>query len=216
MKVILIENNQIHIEEEGQVASFPNFDDCYKYTGFNLSSYSGKSVSYEPNRGLFVVFDGVNTYTKPLPDAMFENMLSNIALYKSRQADIFYKASLQQAIQMKISQVLIYNNDMDVKPIAYSDGVLYKHTNAIAETIRACELLGQADTDPIYVNNGYWDNCDGTVATPFTLGELKALFKFGYDVCADNYQTMKEHVAAIMAKQTVADVKAYSFTTGWR
>lgn len=111
----------------------------------------------------------------------------------------------------------------DAKPFEYPEGsgIYYKVTTAIKETIDFCELSGSVDSDPIPVNDGCWDNLDGTVSTLMTVAELNSLYIYGYGIPADNYSNMKVHIAAL--HQLAADenalpeeIKNYDYSTGWR
>lgn len=126
--------------------------------------------------------------------------------------------SLDEAMQIKIAQIVGKNNEEDVKAFEFpaESGVYYKHTNAVIMTLAYCDIVEAVDGEPIPVNNGHWDNYNGTVSTQFTYTDLKQLYKTGYEIPAHNYQTMKYHVAAVMQLQTVAAVEAYDFSTGWR
>jgi hypothetical protein len=111
----------------------------------------------------------------------------------------------------------------DAKPFEYPAGfgVYYKVTSAIKETIDFCELSGCIDTDPLPVNNGCWDNVDGTISTPMTVAELKSLYIYGYGIPAHNYSNMKAHIAALMLlagneNSSPEEIGNYDYSTGWR
>jgi len=210
--MVLIEGSNIHIENGANSIGFPNFAVCFTYTGINLSVYAGKKVTYEPLRGLYEVDnnkgEGLNTD--------FETLLSNIPTYKSRVADPYFGVTLDAAKTMKIAQLKVLNDQMDTAPLRFTDGNIYKYTEAITNTIRDCELAGQVDDEPLWVNEGNWDTVDGTESIPFTLGKLKALFRFAYKRGADNYQVFKSHAYVILSLTSVEAVKSYNMSEGWQ
>jgi hypothetical protein len=121
---------------------------------------------------------------------------------------------LEQAVTQKFNEIIVYNDKKDMEPIPFN-GELYKNTKAVPETIRACELMGQEDTDPIFVNNGMWDNYNNTNSTPFTLGDLKELYKTGYNICAVHCAVAKYHVAVMSSLTDIEEIKNYDYTIGW-
>lgn len=125
---------------------------------------------------------------------------------------------LDEAIQKKSSEIISYGDTQDIKPFEYPElsGVFYKVTDAIINTIKYCEVLNLVDSDPIPVNGGNWDNVDGTVSTPMTIGVLKDLYKTGYEIPSHNYGVAKSHIGAVSSLTSVEDVEGYDHTTGWK
>jgi hypothetical protein len=124
---------------------------------------------------------------------------------------------LQDAISEKIQEITAYGDNKDLQPFEYpsESGVFYKVTDAVLNTIQYCNLLGTADSDPLPMNGGKWDNYNGTVSTSMTLGDLKNLYKAGYEVPAYNYGVLKSHIFAVMQLTTVEAVESYDFTENW-
>jgi hypothetical protein len=121
---------------------------------------------------------------------------------------------LEQALTIKINEIISHNDYLDKQPIPFN-GELYKHTTAVPDTIKACELRGLSDTDPIFPNNGMWDNYNNTTSTPFTVGDLKDLYNTGYDICAIHYGVAKYHIEQVKQLTTLEDIKNYDYTIGW-
>jgi len=213
---VLIEGSNIHVENGSESVGFRNFVECLAYTGINLSAYAGKKVTYEPLRGLYEISDGVNHSKGSGLNSDFETLLANIGAYKARISDQYFGATLERARGLKLGQLKARNDEADTAPINFTDGNIYKYTEAITNTIRDCELAGQVDSDPLWVNEGKWDNVDGTESIPFTLGKLKDLFRFAYKRGADNYQVFKAHAYNILSLTTVEAVKNYDMSGGWQ
>ncbi|MGB3222517.1 MAG: hypothetical protein WBB23_06930 [Desulforhopalus sp.] len=130
---------------------------------------------------------------------------------------------LPTMVAAKSQEIINHCNQLDTKPFEYPEGsgVFYKVTNAIKETIDFCELSGCVDTDPLPVNGGNWDNIDGTISTPMTVAELKALYIHGYGIPAHNYSNMKAHIATLKllaGNENVLpeEIGNYDYSTGWR
>ncbi len=121
-------------------------------------------------------------------------------------------ASKKDAI---ISEITTYCDTQDAKDFEYpaASGLFYKVTDAIIKTLQRSSAL--EDTDPIPCNGGQWDTADGLTSTDYTVGELTELYNYGYDIPEANYTNMKNHIAAVSALETMAELIAYDYTTGW-
>jgi hypothetical protein len=220
MKMFLADRNNVHIENSvGDKVGFANLEELFFYTGIDLrTALDGQMVDYEPERQMHTWFDGVDTVVKSIPYADFEYLINDIAVYQERKADSYYGVDLPTALSLMIAEIIRKEDAEDAKPFEYPalSGVYYKVTDAILNTIQYCTVLGLADTDPLPVNDGKWDNYNGTVSTSMTFGELKDLYKTGYEIPAHNYAAMKTHVYQIMQLTTVEAVKDYDYSTGWR
>ena len=114
-----------------------------------------------------------------------------------------------------ISTITDYCNSRDGSDFEYpaDSGLYYKVTDAVINTIMRGRDLD--DTDLVPCNDGKWDTADGLTSTDFTMGDLKALYDYGYDIPASNYQNMKTHINNIGELSTVQDVVDYDYSTGW-
>lgn len=121
---------------------------------------------------------------------------------------------LNEILNQKIGEILIMNDAKDKEPILFK-GELFKNTNAVTETIKMGEMLGQQDTDPLFMNNGYWDNFNGSTSVPFTFKDLKDLYTTGYMICAIHYAVAKYHIDMIKTLPTPEDINNYDITVGW-
>ncbi len=122
--------------------------------------------------------------------------------------------TVPEAMGKAIAAIQAYCDYKDVQPFLFEEEY-YKVTDAVLNTINYCTLLGTADADPLPMNDGKWDNYDASVSTSMTLGDLKDLYKAGYEVPAYNYGIMKVHIAAVMSLTTVSAIEAYDYTIGW-
>jgi len=121
---------------------------------------------------------------------------------------------LNEALNQKISEILIMNDAKDKEPILFK-GELFKNTNAVTETIKVGEMMGQQDTDPLFVNGGYWDNFDGSISVPFTFKDLKDLYTTDYMKCAVHYAVAKYHIDTVKSFSTPEEILNYDITVGW-
>ena len=114
-----------------------------------------------------------------------------------------------------IKKIESYCDKLDAKDFEYPEGsgLYYKMTAATLNTIMRC--IDMDDTDTIPCNSGCWDTSDGETSTAFTVGELKALYNYGYDIPAANYINKNDHIAAVEALETVEEVVEYDYKTGW-
>lgn len=128
----------------------------------------------------------------------------------------YNEGTLQDTIDWVISKIQLKCDEQDALDFEYpvDSGVFYKVTDAVLNTI--IRHLGLTAGDELLCNNGCWDNADGTISTPMTVGELTALYNCGYDIHMDNYANMKTHVAAVSVLTTVEQVINYDYSTGWR
>jgi hypothetical protein len=121
---------------------------------------------------------------------------------------------LNEALNKKIGEILMMNDAKDKEPIPFK-GELFKNTNAVTETIKVCEMMGQQDNDPLFVNGGYWDNFDGSISVPFTFKDLKDLYTTGYMKCAVHYAVAKYHIDTVKSFSTPEEILNYDITVGW-
>ncbi len=114
-----------------------------------------------------------------------------------------------------ISEITSYCDTQDAADFEYpaNSGLFYKVTDAIIKTLQRASAL--EDTDPIPCNGGQWDTADGLTSTDYTVGELTELYNYGYDIPEANYTNMKNHIAAVCALETMAELIDYDYTTGW-
>jgi hypothetical protein len=114
----------------------------------------------------------------------------------------------------KITTVKNYCDAKDAQPFLYN-GIYYKSTNAISDTVVKISSNNLNDSAPIPCNSGFWDNVDLTQTSAFTCGEFKAFADAFFTRADNNYQNFKSHVAAIMQLTTATQVADYDYTTGW-
>lgn len=214
-KLFVVENGSIVYirDDNGLNVFFNDFAEFNKYVGADLT---GKwAINYEPAIDLFYDSEDSNITQDNIPDATYEGYISNIQTYLDRQADPFYGITdIDEAKTIKSKQILDMEDEKSYDPILF-EGNYYKPSDAVASTLQACGIEGQAPTDPIYVNGGYWDTIDGT-SIAFTVQDLNNLYKTGYDQQAANYTNMKTHISNVMALTTIQDVIDYDFSTGWQ
>lgn len=124
---------------------------------------------------------------------------------------------LTAAKTQKVNEITEFGDKKDMEPFEYpaESGVFYKVTDAILNTITYCDTMGLPASGALPVNDGNWDNVDGTVSTPMTVSDLKLLYQAGYSIPATNYQNVKTHVAAVMALATKEEVESYDYSQGW-
>lgn len=118
-----------------------------------------------------------------------------------------------------IDSVDKYRQSRDDVPFEFpsESGIFYQKGNAINDTIQMASIHDTRDDDPIPTNGGMWNNHDGTVSRPFTLGLLKELFLAGYAIGEHNYAVQITHKTNINALSTPEAFENYEVTSGgWK
>jgi len=99
-KLFLVENGFVCIRNSNnQEINFPSFDQFYFYCPieeFNIDLTNIEYICYEPNRPENP-FYMENSTTKPIPNNVYEYLIDNFDLIKSRVENPYYNVSLDTA-----------------------------------------------------------------------------------------------------------------------
>lgn len=116
-------------------------------------------------------------------------------------------------------------DDCDSKHFEYpvGSGVFYKVTNAIKESIDYLVADGVLDNQIIPLNGGQWNHVYQDIypprtkgATIVTLGDLRAIYNYGYNKAAHNYGVAEQHKYNIQQLTSLEAVESYDYSQGWR
>jgi hypothetical protein len=111
MKIFNLHNGILHVEDaEGNAVGFAGAADYLKYTGKVLPSEY--VISYEPDRGNYTTFDGINTVDIGGNNTSFDEDIDNVFLYQSRKDDPYYAmdAATEREARIVLIMATINNN----------------------------------------------------------------------------------------------------------
>lgn len=108
MKKFLLNNTDVYIENSaGVVVSFSSLESLAFYAPeFDLSEFIGLDVCYEPARGIFTTFDGINTVGREPIHQTLESIISSVAALIARKANPIYGLGATESRAVALSRKL--------------------------------------------------------------------------------------------------------------
>jgi len=118
MKIFSLQRGHLYIENGYNQVSFNNAEEYLKYTGKILPNIL--VLTYEPERDLYVTFNGVSTNDIGGTNPSFDEDIANVVLYKSRKDDPYYGMDLAEERALRITNIVsIVNNNTTALVRAY-------------------------------------------------------------------------------------------------
>lgn len=210
MRMVLVQQDQVHVVG-GASVGFDDFDQCLRYSGIDLSRWRSLAVTYEPDRNVCVVFDGVSTMRVSDGDAIaeFDQLIAMAPVLKERIANIFWgktHAEIREIQWLLIQAERDRRMDGGFKVEVAPGDFRWFHSDSKSR-IQQLGLFAAGAAVPAV----QWKTMDGSFVT-MSQPLATAIFAAASALDTALFANGEAHLAAMTA---AADPEAYDYSTGW-
>lgn len=192
MRFICFTQDNMHIRNGDIDVTFFNADHFNYYTDKQWPSYY--DMNYEIDAGHYSYSnDGVTIKTLPHPNAEYEELIENAALYLERQKDPYYKLTEQAqkdfAFNKRANDIIKRRQLENSKDFTYNDN-LYKSDEVNIQGVHLkIQSMDDADPIPTFIGTPF-HGCWATATENFvyyTVADFKEFSDYYYDYREKNF-----------------------------